>query len=602
MRTRDGIEGVQFAVWAPNAQRVSVVGDFNGWNSLRHPMLSRPAHGVWELFLPGLQAGDLYKFEILSAINGGIELKSDPYGRAFEMRPQTSSVVAAPSQHVWDDADWIAARAGTDWKRQPISIYEVHLGSWQRAPDGGFLGFRELAERLVPHICALGFTHIELLPISEHPFDGSWGYQPLGHYAPTSRLGNAEDLQVFIDACHRQGLGVLLDWVPAHFPKDAHGLAKFDGTALYEHEDPRRGEHPDWGTLIYNYGRYEVQNFLLSNAVYWLEEFHIDGLRVDAVASMLYLDYSRSTGNWLPNEYGGRENLEAIAFLKTLNGTVHDAVPGALMIAEESTAWPKVSHPLHEGGLGFDLKWNLGWMHDTLKYFTTDPIYRSHHHESLTFGLMYAFSESFLLPFSHDEVVHGKGSMWRKMHGDPWQKMAGLRLLFCYQFTQPGKKLLFMGCELAQENEWDHDASLSWELGGQPERQGLRDLLRDINQLYRSLACLHAGDCVASGFEWIDCADQQHSTLAYLRRAGEQYVVVILNFTPVPRLGVTFGVPETGPFREILNSDSELYGGSNVGNGGTVEAKAHKWRDWPARVLLDLPPLGAVILRHARFD
>ncbi len=591
---RAGLDGVRFGVWAPNALRVAVIGDFNGWDGRRHGMLPH-AGGVWELFLPGAAVGARYKFQILDA-EGATHYKADPFARACELRPDTASIVCAPTAYAWSDEAWREARREADPRKEPLSIYEVHVGSWRRTVHGDFYGFRRLADELVDYVCGLGFTHVELLPISEHPFDGSWGYQTLGYFAPSSRFGAADDLRYFIDRCHQRGLGVLLDWVPAHFPKDPHGLARFDGTALFEHEDPLRGEHPDWGTLIFNYGRFEVQSFLLSSALFWLEEFHFDGLRVDAVASMLYLDYSRAPDKWRPNQHGGRENLEAVAFLQKLNETVHATLPGALVIAEESTSWEGVTHPVEEGGLGFDFKWNLGWMHDTLAYLKHDPIYRQYHHSHLTFGIMYAFTEHFLLPFSHDEVVHGKGSLWNKMHGDPWQRRAHLRLLFCYQFTQPGKKLLFMGSELGQEREWDHDGTLSWELGEQPERIGLRWLLADLHKLYRKHPCLYVGDGEEEGFQWVDCDDNARSVIAYLRCDGDDFLFVALSFTPVVRAGMRFGVPRAGAYREVLNSDSSHYGGGNVGNAGVVTAVEEPLHGFPCSLTVTLPPLGAVIL------
>ncbi|ROR32816.1 1,4-alpha-glucan branching protein GlgB [Inmirania thermothiophila] len=591
----DGVPGVLFGVWAPNAERVSVVGDFNGWDGRRHPMRSRGGSGVWELFLPGIPAGSHYKFELRTRA-GHILLKSDPYGRWFEPRPGTAARVPAAPAHAWGDAEWMAQRARAPWLHRPMSIYEVHLGSWRRAPDGGFLGYRELAERLADHVETLGFTHVELLPVTEHPLDASWGYQTTGFFAPTSRFGTPDDFRAFVDHLHRRGIGVLLDWVPGHFPRNEDSLARFDGTPLYEHPDPRRGEHPDWGTLVFDYGRNEVRNFLLASALYWLEEFHLDGLRVDAVASMLYLDYSRRDGEWLPNVYGGRENLEAIAFLRELNRVVHERCPGAVVIAEESTAWPMVSRPTWLGGLGFSMKWNLGWMHDTLDYFGHDPIHRKYHHDRLTFGLLYAFSENFVLPLSHDEVVHGKGSLIARMPGDAWQRMANLRLLYTWMWTHPGKKLLFMGGEFAQEREWNHDAELDWPLCDDPARQGVMRLVADLNALHRSRTPLHRYDFEAQGFEWIDCHDADQSVLSFLRRDGERFVVVVLNFTPVPRHGYRLGVPHAGRYREILNSDSALYGGSNLGNAGAVEAEPVPWMGRPASLVLTLPPLAGLVL------
>ncbi len=594
----DGVSGVLFAVWAPEAERASVVGDFNHWDGRRYPMRVRGGSGVWELFIPGLGPGALYKFELRQRASGAPHLKSDPYAQRFELRPGTASIVVAPSDYAWQDEGWVAARREADWLHQPLSIYEVHLGSWQRDAGGGFLNYRELAHRLVEHVNQLGFTHIELLPITEHPFDASWGYQTTGYYAPTSRHGTPDDFRYFVDTCHRHGIGVLLDWVPGHFPKDAFALARFDGSALYEHEDPRRGEHRDWGTLIFNYGRNEVKNFLLASAMYWLEEFHLDGLRVDAVASMLYLDYSREPGDWIPNIHGGRENLEAIAFLREMNIVTHGVHPGTLMMAEESTAWPMVSRPVDQGGLGFSMKWNMGWMHDTLKYMSLDPVHRRYHHDQLSFGMLYAFTENFILPFSHDEVVHGKASMLYKMPGDEWQRFANLRLLYTYMYTYPGKKLLFMGAEFAQGGEWDHTRALDWYVLDYPLHRGVRTLIADLNRLYREASALHRYEFDWRGFEWIECHDAAQSVLSYLRKSEQQTLVVALNFTPVPRRGYRLGVPHPGYYQGILNSDSTFYGGSNLGQAG-VEAQYVPWMGRPYSIVIDLPPLAGVVLRHA---
>ncbi len=594
----DGIQGMLFATWAPNAERVSVVGDFNHWDGRVHPMRNRGHSGVWELFIPGITTGALYKFEIRNRDSGAVMVKIDPYGKQFELRPNSAALTTQTHYH-WQDQEWMEQRKSRDWLHAPCAIYEVHLGSWQRNEQGGFLDYRELAERLVAHVKQLGFTHIELLPITEHPLDASWGYQTLGYFAPTSRFGTADDFRHFVDLCHRNGIGVILDWVPAHFPKDAHGLARFDGTALYEHEDPRRGEHSDWGTLIYNYGRPEVKNFLLSSAFYWLEEFHLDGLRVDAVASMLYLDYSRQPGQWLPNKYGGRENLEAIDFIREMNEVTHGEHPGTVIMAEESTAWPQVSRPTWLGGLGFSMKWNMGWMHDTLDYFSHDPIYRSYHHDRLTFGLLYAFSENFVLPFSHDEVVHGKGSLRARMPGDEWQQFANLRLLFSYLYSYPGKKLLFMGCEFGQNAEWNYDKALDWHLLQYPLNQGLQQLVADLNRLYRELPALHAHDFEPQGFEWIDCHDASQSVISYLRQGNGQMLIVVLNFTPLPRRDYRIGVPRPGRYREILNSDSAHYGGSNLGNGGELHSEPVPWMGREHSISLTLPPLAALILQPA---
>ncbi|HHC72330.1 MAG TPA: 1,4-alpha-glucan branching protein GlgB [Thiotrichales bacterium] len=597
LREVEGVAGTLFAVWAPNAERVSVVGDFNRWDGRRHPMRSRGSSGVWELFIPGVGAGALYKFEIRSRLDGSLHLKSDPYGRGFELRPATAAWVVGPSDHTWEDGHWMAEREGLDWQHAAISCYEVHLGSWQRDERGHFLDYRELARRLVDFVRDNGYTHIELLPITEHPLDASWGYQTTGFFAPTSRFGSPDDFRWFVDHCHQNGIGVILDWVPGHFPRDAHGLMRFDGTALYEHEDPRRGEHRDWGTLIFNYGRNEVRSFLLSSALYWLQEFHLDGLRVDAVASMLYLDYSRGPGEWVPNIHGGRENLEAIDFLRELNRVTHGDCPGSVTIAEESTAWPQVTRPTWVGGLGFSMKWNMGWMHDTLEYMAQDPIYRHYHHDRLTFGLMYAFSENFLLPFSHDEVVHGKGSMINKMPGDAWRRFANLRLLYTYMFTYPGKKLLFMGNDFAQYREWNYDGGLDWGVLEQPEHRGLLGLVRDLNHLYRQERSLHHDDFTADGFQWIDCHDAAQSVLSFIRRGAGEEMVVVLNFTPVPRHGYRIGVPRPGPWREVFNSDSRFYGGSDTGNGGLLAAEERPWMDQPASLSLTLPPLAGIVLK-----
>jgi 1,4-alpha-glucan branching enzyme len=591
-----GVAGVLFAVWAPNAERVSVVGDFNHWDGRCHPMRARGV-GVWELFIPDLAPGTLYKFEIRGR-HGDIHIKSDPYGRRFELRPATATIVEPPDDYDWEDDEWMEARAGHDWQHAPMSIYEVHLGSWQRGPEGEMLNYRELAHRLVDYVKDAGFSHIELLPVTEHPYDKSWGYQATGYYAPTSRFGSPDDFRYFVDYCHRQGVGVILDWVPAHFPKDAHGLARFDGTALYEHEDPRKGEHLDWSTLIYNFSRHEVKNFLLSSALFWLQEYHVDGLRVDAVASMLYLDYSRT--EWIPNQYGGNENLDAIAFLRELNEVVHAEAPGALMMAEESTSWPQVTRPTWVGGLGFDLKWNMGWMNDTLAYFQKEPIHRSYHHGVLTFSMLYAFSENFLLPFSHDEVVHGKQSMLHKMPGDEWQRFANLRLAYTYMFTHPGKKLLFMGTEFGQGHEWDSQTVLDWWVLDYPLHQGVRQLVRDLNGLYHNTQALHGNEFDWHGFEWIDCHDARQSVLSYVRKSGDEMVVVALNFTPVPRVGYRIGVPKPGTWKEVLNSDSAFYGGSNLGNGlADLETIEGEWMGRPWSLVVNVPPLAGIVLRPA---
>ncbi len=597
----DGVAGVRFAVWAPNAERVEVIGDFNAWQPGVTPLGVRAESGVWEGFVPKVPVGALYKYRVASRWNAYVSDRADPYGFAAEIRPHTASKVAALDGYAWHDAAWLDRRRGWDPLKSPVSIYEVHLGSWRRAEglDPGWLDYRTAGAELAEYVRDMGYTHVELLPISEHPFDGSWGYQTVGYYAPTSRFGSPHDFMAFIDTLHQAGIGVLLDWVPAHFPTDGHGLGYFDGTHLYEHADPRQGHHPDWNTLVFNYGRAEVRNFLISNALFWIEKYHIDGLRVDAVASMLYLDYGRRDGEWVPNPHGGKENLEAIDFLRELNRVVYQEHPGVLMTAEESTAWPMVSRPTYVGGLGFGLKWNMGWMHDVLEYASQDPIHRSYHHGQLTFSLIYAFSEHFILPFSHDEVVHGKRSMIEKMPGDDWQKFANLRLLYGYQIGHPGKKLQFMGSEFGQRREWNHDTSLDWHLAQQPLHAGLRRWVRDLNRLYRDAAPLHERDSDAAGFEWIDCNDHARSVVSFIRRGTQAHdtMLFVCNFTPVPRLDEPVGVPSGGWWRELLNSDATDYGGSGVGNRGGVQAEAvaHHGRPW--RVRLALPPLGVVVLR-----
>ncbi len=603
MREMAGVKGVHFGVWAPNAQRVSVVGDFNRWDGRVHPMRNRGATGVWELFIPGLDEGMIYKFEIRSRM-GDLLLKADPYALYAELRPKSGSIVTDIDRHTWDDEDWLAAREQRNWFEAPISIYEVHLGSWRRVTEEGnrWLSYRELADALIPYAKQMGYTHIELLPVMEHPFDGSWGYQTVGYYAATSRYGRPDDLMYFVDRCHQEGIGVLLDWTPAHFPSDAHGLGFFDGTHLYEHADPRQGLHPDWGTLVFNYGRKEVQNFLLSNALFWLDKYHIDGLRVDAVASMLYLDYSRQPGEWIPNEYGGRENLAAIAFLKHLNEVAHGRHRGVLTIAEESTAWPAVSRPTYLGGLGFSLKWNMGWMNDTLKYFELDPIYRKYHHNRMTFSMLYAFTENFVLPYSHDEVVHGKRPLVYKMPGDSWQQFATLRAAYGYMYGHPGKKLLFMGGEFAQTSEWNHDTSLDWHLLEYEPHRGVHRLVADLNRLYRSEPALYEVDFDWPGFEWLDCNDSDASALSFLRRGknAEDVMVVVSNFTPMVRENYRVGVPQPGFYREMLNTDADIYGGGNVGNLGGVEAEPVPWLGRSYSIKLTLPPLATLFLKPQR--
>jgi 1,4-alpha-glucan branching enzyme len=599
--TVDGTTGVHFAVWAPNAQRVSVIGDFNHWDGRVHPMRRLVPSGVWEIFVPGLTDGDGYKFELRTTA-GHLLHKADPYARRFEVPPKTASVIWSNQGYEWRDQAWMRERVSyRGWRERPMATYEVHVGSWRRVTEEGhrFQTYREMAASLVPYVVEMGFTHIELMPIMEHPFGGSWGYQVIGFFAPTSRFGTPDDFRFFVDECHRHGLGVILDWVAGHFPKDGHGLAEFDGTALYEHADPRQGEHPDWGTLVFNYGRNEVRSFLFSNALFWLEEFHLDGLRVDAVASMLYLDYSRPDGEWMPNQFGGRENLEAMSFLQQLNTLTHGRVPGTVTIAEESTSWPGVSRPVHADGLGFSYKWNMGWMHDMLQYSHEDPVHRRWHHDKITFSLLYAFTENFVLPLSHDEVVHGKGSMFSKMPGDPWQQHATLRALYGYMYGHPGKKLLFMGAEFGQRREWTSDASLDWHLLDDPLHEALRRWVQDLNRLYCHERALHEVDFDSAGFRWIDCDDSDHSVVSFIRYARDprDFIVVVANFTPVPRSGYRIGVPESGHYRELLNSDSEMYGGSNVGNGGGVQAEARPLHGFDHSLSLVVPPLGFVMLK-----
>ncbi len=599
-----GVRGVHFGVWAPNARRVSVVGNFNLWDGRIHPMRHRGSSGIWELFIPGLDEGELYKFEILSSVGGQVGLKTDPYGFAGEMRPNNASVVRTIDGYRWRDTAWMESRPLRDWLHSPMTIYELHAGSWRRKPEEGnrWLTYRELAAELLPYVKRMGFTHIELLPIMEHPLDASWGYQTVGYFAVTSRFGSPADFMYFVDRCHQQEIGVILDWTPAHFPRDAHGLGLFDGTHLYEHADPRRGAHPDWGTLVFNYGRNEVQNFLVSNALFWLDKYHLDGLRVDAVASMLYLDYSRKPGEWIPNAFGGRENLEAIAFLKLLNEVLHSRHPGALMIAEESTSWPAVSRPTYVGGLGFDLKWNMGWMNDTLRYFALDPLFRQHHHNELTFSMIYAFQENFILPLSHDEVVHGKRTLLEKMPGDDWQKFANLRLLFGYMYAHPGKKLLFMGSELAERNEFWDEGSVEWSLEDSASHRGVQRLVSDLNRLHATERPFFEVDFEWAGFEWIDANDAAASILSFIRRARnlEDFVVVVCNFTPVLRLDYRVGVPAAGYYREFLNTDSAYYEGSDAGNAGGVRAEPIPWNGRPWSIKLRVPPLAAVYFKPQR--
>ena len=590
----EGVDGFHFAVWAPNAQRVSVVGEFNGWDGRRHVTRLRVDTGIWEIFAPDVRPGSAYKFEIVAKDGKLLPLKADPYARRAEFRPKTASVTAAELHQKWEDDAHRAFWEKADHRRQPISIYEVHAGSWRRKPDGSFLTWDELASELIPYCADMGFTHIEFLPITEHPYDPSWGYQTTGLFAPTARFGEPEGFARFVNGCHKVGIGVILDWVPAHFPTDDHGLRHFDGTALYEHEDPRQGFHPDWNTAIYNFGRIEVFSYLVNNALYWAEKFHLDGLRVDAVASMLYLDYSRKEGEWVPNEYGGRENLEAVRFLQKMNSLSYGAHPGVITIAEESTSWPKVSHPVHEGGLGFGFKWNMGFMHDTLSYLKREPIHRPHHHNEITFGLVYAFAENFVLPLSHDEVVHGKGSLIAKMAGDDWQKFANLRAYYGFMWGYPGKKLLFMGQEFAQWSEWSEERSLDWNLLQYHPHEGMRRLVRDLNFCYRSKPALHARDCEGEGFRWLIVDDSENSVFAWLRLApGEKPVAVISNFTPVYRESYHVPLPNEGKWREILNTDAEIYGGSGKGNGGRVRA-VNAGGSVFAEVTL--PPLATIML------
>jgi 1,4-alpha-glucan branching enzyme len=595
-RAVDGVEGTSFAVWAPNARRVSVVGDFCAWDGRLLPMRSLGASGIFELFVPGARPGALYKYEILTR-EGALRLKADPVGQAMENPPQTASRITESSFH-WSDQAWMERRAACDPAREPLAIYELHLGSWARVVEEGGrpLGYREIAPRLIEHVQRLGFTHLELLPLAEHAFYGSWGYQVTGYFAPTSRYGSPDDLRFLIDSCHRAGLGVILDWVPAHFPKDDFALRRFDGTALYEHEDPRRGEHPDWGTLVFDYGRREVRNFLVANALYWLHEFHVDALRVDAVASMLYLDYSRKPGEWIPNRHGGREHLEAIDFLKEVNALVPEEAPGAFTVAEESTAFPGVTASVAKGGLGFAFKWNMGWMHDTLSYFGREPVHRRYHQDELSFAMVYEYSERFVNPLSHDEVVHGKGSLLEKMPGDLWQKFANLRALLAYQFTRPGKALLFMGSELAPHSEWNHDRSLDWHLAEDPPRRGLARYLEDLGRLYRETPCLWRGDPDPEGFAWIDASDRENSVYAYLRRDAGEQVAVVLNLTPVPRRDYRIGVPRSGRWRLQLSSDDARYGGSGFASAAEVASEGEALHGQAQSLRLDLPPLSALVL------
>ncbi len=599
--TIEGVTGVRFVVWAPNALRVSVVGDFNGWDGRRHAMRNRGSTGLWELFIPDIPEGSPYKYEIRPRDQEAPFLKADPYAFAAELRPKTASVVRDVTRYQWNDQAWMEARPGRDPLTAPFSIYEVHLGSWMRVPEEScrWLTYRELAAKLVPYAKDMGYTHLELMPVTEHPFDGSWGYQATGYFAPTSRFGSPEDFKYFVDACHQAGVGVIMDWVPAHFPDDPHGLAWFDGTHLYDHADPRLGYHPEWRSRIFNFARVEVRNFLINSVLFWLDEYHIDGLRVDAVASMLYLDYARKPGEWIPNQFGGNENLGAVEFLKEFNIVVHREHPGVVTIAEESTSWPGVSRPTYTGGLGFTFKWNMGWMHDMLEYFSLEPVHRKYRQGQITFGLLYAFTENFVLVLSHDEVVHGKRSLIDKMPGDEWQRFANLRALYGYMYSHPGKKMLFMGGEFGQWWEWNPDDSLQWHLTQYGPHQGLQHYMRDLNWLYRNEPALHQVDYDWSGFQWIDFADSDQSVICFLRRARDPYnfVVCVCNFTPVPRHGYRVGVPSPGWYRELLNSDASPYGGSNVGNSGGLPAEPIPCHGQPHSICLTLPPLGVLFLK-----
>jgi len=591
---RDGVSGTRFAVWAPNAERVSVMGSFNGWNSLVNPMSVHNDFGIWEIFLPEVGPGDMYKFELRNRDSGEVVQKIDPFARSMELRPQSACIVQGESQHQWSDGTKVRNRP--DWLHAPMAVYEFHAGSWRRHQDGSFLNYREMADALVDELSRTGFTHVELMPITEHPFDGSWGYQTTGYFSPTSRFGSPDDFRYFVDRLHEADIGVILDWVPGHFPRDAYALGRYDGTALFEHADPRQGEAVDWGTLVFNFGRNEVRSFLISSALYWLEQFHLDGLRIDAVAAMLYLDYGREEGEWVPNIHGGHENLEAVSFLQTMNTVTHRECPGTVTIAEESTSWPGVTRPVHLGGLGFSMKWNMGWMHDTLEYMRHDPVYRRYHHDRLTFGLIYAFSENFVLPFSHDEVVHGKGSLLDRMPGDRWQKFANLRLLLAYMYAYPGKKLLFMGNEFGMPREWSHDEALEFGVLDDPLHGGVYRLVGDLNRFYRDNATLYRDDFSPAGFDWIDCHDADQGVLSFLRRSGDRWLVVVCNFTPVPRYDYRIGVPVAGRYRECMNTDAAVLGGSNVGNLGGVVADRGSWMGRPFSTSLTLPPLSCIYL------
>jgi len=604
LRERNGIAGVDFAVWAPNATHVSVVGDFNGWSPHAHPLTRRSEAGVWERFIPGVKAGALYKYRVVGPDGRAFGEKADPYAFAAEIRPQTASKVAALDGYEWQDAEWIAARATHDASNHPMSIYEVHLGSWRRnlAENGRWLTYREIAPQLADYVEWMGYTHVELLPVTEHPFDGSWGYQTIGYYAPTSRFGGPHDLMSLIDTLHQRGIGVLLDWVPAHFPRDGHGLGYFDGTHLYEHANPKLGLHPQWDTFVFNYARREVRNFLISNALFWIHRYHVDGLRVDAVASMLYLDYGRNAGEWIPNRYGGRENIEAIDFIRLLNDRIHAEYPGVPVMAEESTSWPMVTRPTAVGGLGFDFKWNMGWMHDMLEYMSLDPVYRRYHHNQITFSLMYAYSERFVLPFSHDEVVHLKKSMLSKMPGDAWRMFANLRALYGYMFGHPGKKLMFMGDEFGQWHEWNHDIGLDWHLTNNPMHAGLQRWVRDLNAVYRREPALYERDDSPDGFEWVDCSDHEGNVVSFIRRAADAKDILLFacNFSAVPRYDYRIGAPVDGVWEEILNSDATTYGGAGMGNFGAAETSPTPLHGRPHALSLTLPPLSVIAFRAPR--
>ncbi len=599
----DGVKGVSFAVWAPNARRVSVIGDFNRWDGRLFPMRQMGSSGIWEIFVPGLGQGTVYKYEIKTG-KGDLRIKTDPYAFAMELRPGTASIVWEVETYEWHDDAWMTTRSERNLRQEPMAIYEVHLGSWMRVAEeeNRWLTYRELAPKLVEHVKKFGFTHVEIMPVAEHPFDGSWGYQVTGYYAPTSRFGNPDDFKYFVDACHQHGIGVIMDWVPAHFPKDDYSLRLFDGTALYEHVDPREGEHAEWGTLIFNFGRHEVRNFLMANALFWLDKYHIDGLRVDAVAAMLYLDYGRQDGEWIPNRYGGNENLEAVEFFRELNKAVYGLFPGCFTIAEESTAWTGVTSPAHLGGLGFGFKWDMGWMHDTLLYFSRDPVHRKYHHNNLTFSMMYAYSENFVLPFSHDEVVYGKGSLLRKMPGDDWQKFANLRLLLGYMYTHPGKKLLFMGSELAQWDEWHHEKGLDWHLQPDSMHKAFQQFMMDLGRLYLEHSALWELDPSPEGFSWIDCNDSEGSVISYVRYGRENHLVCAFNFTPVPRQNYRVGVPGQGSYRERINSDSVYYGGSDLGNEGRIEVEKIPSHGFPQSISPVIPPLACLILEPGGID